>query len=132
MTIDEPRWISKFRIHRRMVDRLRVGRCLIAGDAAHIHSPVGGQGMNIGIRDACSLAEKLAGVIHESGDEALLDSFEKERLPVARGVLRGTDLATRLVLIKSPVLQWIRNRSIKAALGSAFFRRRLTRRIAGY
>src|SRR5690606_31417424 len=56
----EPTWVSSFRIHRRMVDHLRVGRCFLAGDSAHIHSPVGGQGMNTGIQDAHNLAWKLA------------------------------------------------------------------------
>ena len=96
--LSEPVWVSSFRIHRRVVDRFRSGNCLVAGDAAHIHSPAGGQGMNTGIQEACNLAWKL-GLVHAgvARDPAgLLDSYGAERRPIALDVLRGTDLATRL------------------------------------
>lgn len=82
----EPSWSSLWRANVRMVDRYRDGRVFLAGDAAHVHSPAGGQGMNTGIQDAHNLAWKLAAVARGAPD-ALLDSYEAERLPVAAGVL---------------------------------------------
>ncbi len=96
--IDECVWLSAFRIHRRMVPRMRVDRALLAGDAAHIHSPVGGQGMNTGIQDAFNLAWKLALVIAGASSPDLLESYHAERHPVARAVLKNTDRATRGIL----------------------------------
>ena len=80
------RWSSRWRLNVRMVDRYRVGRCFLAGDAAHVHSPAGGQGMNTGIQDAANLGWKLAAVLG-GADAGLLDTYESERLPVAAGVL---------------------------------------------
>jgi 2-polyprenyl-6-methoxyphenol hydroxylase-like FAD-dependent oxidoreductase len=79
-------WMSFWRANVRMVDRYRVGRAFLAGDAAHVHSPAGGQGMNTGIQDAYNLGWKLAAVI-AGADVALLDTYEEERLPVAAWVL---------------------------------------------
>ncbi|GFZ89347.1 FAD-dependent oxidoreductase [Dyella caseinilytica] len=79
-------WMSYWRANVRMVDRYRVGRAFIAGDAAHVHTPAGGQGMNTGLQDAYNLGWKLAAVIR-GADAALLDSYEEERLPVAASVL---------------------------------------------
>jgi 2-polyprenyl-6-methoxyphenol hydroxylase-like FAD-dependent oxidoreductase len=110
--VSDPVWASSFRIHRRVVDNFRVGSCLVAGDAAHIRSPAGGQGMNTGIQEACNLAWKL-GLIHAGAardPEGLLDSYGAERAPIARDVLHGTDQATRTVDARSPVLEAIRNR----------------------
>jgi 2-polyprenyl-6-methoxyphenol hydroxylase-like FAD-dependent oxidoreductase len=101
----EPTWTSLWRLNVRMVDRYRVGRVFLAGDAAHVHSPAGGQGMNTGIQDAYNLGWKLAAVI-AGADPALLDTYEEERLPVAAGllglssrlhgqILQGTTFPTR-------------------------------------
>jgi 2-polyprenyl-6-methoxyphenol hydroxylase-like FAD-dependent oxidoreductase len=79
-------WMSYWRANVRMVDRYRVGRAFLAGDAAHVHSPAGGQGMNTGIQDAYNLGWKLAAVI-AGADAALLDTYEEERLPIAAWVL---------------------------------------------
>ncbi|MEF2070839.1 FAD-dependent monooxygenase [Consotaella aegiceratis] len=87
----DPTWLTHFRTHHRVVDRYRVGRVFVAGDAAHIHSPAGGQGMNTGLQDAANLAWKLAALLRGGADDALLDTYESERLPVAREVLRFTD-----------------------------------------
>jgi 2-polyprenyl-6-methoxyphenol hydroxylase-like FAD-dependent oxidoreductase len=84
----EPTWLSLYRPNIRMADRFRVGRVFLAGDAAHVHSPAGGQGLNTGIQDAYNLGWKLA-----TGSDAVLDSYEEERLPVAADVL---GLSTRL------------------------------------
>jgi 2-polyprenyl-6-methoxyphenol hydroxylase-like FAD-dependent oxidoreductase len=84
--LTEPTWTSLWRLNVRMVDRYRVGRVFLAGDAAHVHSPAGGQGMNTGIQDAYNLGWKLAAVI-SGADSLLLDTYEEERLPVAAALL---------------------------------------------
>lgn len=95
--LQEVEWSSVFSTHRRIVDRMRHGRVLLAGDAAHIHSPVGGQGMNLGIRDAYDLGHRLAA--HLSGDVRLqrLDDYDKTRRTEAQGVLDNTDRLMRFV-----------------------------------
>jgi 2-polyprenyl-6-methoxyphenol hydroxylase-like FAD-dependent oxidoreductase len=94
-------WFSTYRIHHRSASRFRSGRCFLLGDAAHIHSPVGAQGMNTGLQDSYNLAWKLALVAKGQADAALLDSYEGERIPVARRLLNTTDRAFRLVVSDS-------------------------------
>lgn len=96
-------WSSWFRINSRMVSRLRVGRLLLGGDAAHIHSPAGAQGMNTGMQDMFNLGWKLARVICGKAPLALLDSYEAERLPVIREVLFGTEKLTDGMASTNPV-----------------------------
>jgi hypothetical protein len=91
-----------------MVDRYRVGRVFVAGDAAHIHSPFGGQGMNTGMQDAVNLAWKLALVLAAKAPVALLDTYHEERLPVAQRVLRDTDRNTKLLLAHNPLAKFVR------------------------
>ena len=91
-------WFSTYRIHHRSAARFRDRRCFLLGDAAHIHSPVGAQGMNTGLQDAYNLAWKLALVVKDQAKAALLDSYEEERIPVARRLLNTTDRAFRLVV----------------------------------
>jgi 2-polyprenyl-6-methoxyphenol hydroxylase-like FAD-dependent oxidoreductase len=117
-TVSDAVWTSTFRIHRRIADRFRVGRVFVAGDAAHIHSPAGGQGMNTGIQDAHNLAWKLALVARGRGREVLLDSYDPERRPVALTVLKGTDRATRLALLPGGFARELRDRAL--ALGGSF------------
>jgi 2-polyprenyl-6-methoxyphenol hydroxylase-like FAD-dependent oxidoreductase len=88
--LSDLRWSSRFRISMRLAERYRVGRTFIAGDAAHIHPPTGGQGMNTGIQDAYNLAWKLGLVLTGKADARLLDSYEAERRPVARDVIVRT------------------------------------------
>jgi len=102
--LSDPVWLSGFRLHRRIVPKLRVGRVFLAGDAAHIHSPAGGQGMNTGIQDAFNLAWKLALVTKGVGRSILLDSYHQERHPVAKAVLRGSDLLFRTFLGNNPMV----------------------------
>ncbi|MCD0447036.1 FAD-dependent monooxygenase [Glycomyces sp. A-F 0318] len=85
----DPLYLSVYQVNIRMVDRYREGRVLLAGDAAHVHAPAGGQGMNTGVQDAYNLGWKLAGVLRGAPD-ALLDTYEEERLPVAAHVLAST------------------------------------------
>jgi FAD binding domain len=91
--LHEATWLSSWRLNVRMVERYRVGRVFLAGDAAHIHSPAGGQGMNTGIQDAANIGWKLAAALH-GADPALLDTYQAERLPVAAAVLGLTTRAT--------------------------------------
>lgn len=84
-------WFSTYHVHHRVAGRFRAGRAFLLGDAAHIHSPVGGQGMNTGLGDAANLAWKLAAVIGESGDERLLDSYDQERVRFAHRLVKTTD-----------------------------------------
>jgi hypothetical protein len=86
-------WFSTYRVHHRVADRFRKGRAFLVGDAAHIHSPVGGQGMNTGIGDAVNLAWKLAASLHGRADASLLDSYEPERIAFARRLVATTDQA---------------------------------------
>ena len=83
-------WGSRFRVHHRVADTYRAGRLLLAGDAAHVHSPAGGQGMNLGIQDAVALAEALADVLAGAPD-TVLDEYSAVRRPIAKGVVAMTD-----------------------------------------
>ena len=98
LTFTSCSWLSTYRIHHRCTERFRKGRCFLLGDAAHVHSPMGGQGMNTGLQDAYNLAWKLALVIERRADPALLDTYEAERRPVAQTLLATTDRAFRLIV----------------------------------
>ena len=102
-------WSSYFRIHHRHVANLRVGRIFVAGDAAHIHSPFGGQGMNTGLADAWNLAWKLDLALRGRAGEALLDSYTAERRPVIQGVIRTTHLLTTAMGTASRIAQALRD-----------------------
>jgi 2-polyprenyl-6-methoxyphenol hydroxylase-like FAD-dependent oxidoreductase len=104
----ESRWASVYRIHRRMTNKYRVGNIFLAGDAAHIHSPAGGQGMNTGIGDGFNLGWKLAAVLKGQAQERLLESYEEERLPVAKDVLNKADKLFEMETTQNPVLQQIK------------------------
>jgi 2-polyprenyl-6-methoxyphenol hydroxylase-like FAD-dependent oxidoreductase len=91
-------WFSTYRIHHRSASRFRDRRCFLLGDAAHIHSPVGAQGMNTGLQDAYNLAWKLALVVQGRAGPELLATYEEERIPIARRLLNTTDRAFRLVV----------------------------------
>jgi 2-polyprenyl-6-methoxyphenol hydroxylase-like FAD-dependent oxidoreductase len=91
VTVRDPAWLSHFRLHHRQVAHYRQGRVFLVGDAAHIHSPVGAQGMNTGIQDAWNLGWKLALVLRGQANEELLDSYQAERWPVGRTLLKYTD-----------------------------------------
>jgi len=130
VTIREAVWLSRFRVSRRMVSSYRQGRIFLAGDAAHIHSPVGGQGMNIGIQDAFNLAWKLALVVRGRARESLLDSYQQERLPVARAVLQATDWATRVATLEQPLLRQLRDWAADALLDFRIVRKQLTQALA--
>ncbi|GIJ60406.1 FAD-dependent oxidoreductase [Virgisporangium aurantiacum] len=102
-TVRTPSWVSVFTIQQRMIERMRAGRCMVAGDAAHVHSPASGQGMNTGVQDAYNLAWKLAMVVHGQADAALLDSYTGERVPIGARLLASTRVATALIQLSNPV-----------------------------
>ena len=110
LRVADPIWLAGFRIHERKVERFRHGRVFLAGDAAHIHSPAGGQGMNIGMQDAYNLAWKLALVNRGRGKDVLLESYDAERGAVADQVLRNAGLMTRAATLRNPIAQQVRNR----------------------
>ncbi len=105
----DPIWMTRFRINQRKVEHYRAGAVMLAGDAAHIHSPLGGQGMNTGMQDALNLGWKLALVCSGRADASLLDSYEEEREPVGRNLLRWTGWLTRLALNRFPLFAVARN-----------------------
>lgn len=101
----DARWISRFHSDERQVPAYRTGRVFLAGDAAHVHSPAGGQGMNTGLQDAANLSWKLAAALrgHSADPEALLDSYHAERHPVGSQVLRASGTIIRLAMARSPL-----------------------------
>jgi 2-polyprenyl-6-methoxyphenol hydroxylase-like FAD-dependent oxidoreductase len=114
--LNEARWMSRFHSDERQAPRYRVGRVFLAGDAAHCHSPAGGQGMNTGMQDAANLAWKLAAVLRGAPDR-LLDSYEAERHPVGRQVLRSSGAIVRLAMIKSKL-----GRVLRGLIGGSVLR----------
>jgi hypothetical protein len=105
-------WFSTYHVHHRVANRFRRGRTFLLGDAAHIHSPVGGQGMNTGIGDAVNLAWKLDEVLKNRASEKLLDTFEPERIAFARQLVATTDRAFTLVTRRGIVARMIRTRIV--------------------
>ncbi|GAA4545558.1 FAD-dependent monooxygenase [Amycolatopsis samaneae] len=99
--VPPPSWLSVFTVQQRKVERMREGRCFVAGDAAHVHSPASGQGMNTGIQDGYNLAWKLADVVRGHAGEELLDSYSAERVPIGEKLLRSTRTATALVALRN-------------------------------
>src|SRR5436305_2571173 len=106
--VQQVHWFSTYRVHHRVADRFRQGRAFLLGDAGHIHSPVGGQGMNTGIGDAVNLAWKLAAVVHSRADASLLDSYEPERIAFARRLVATTDQAFTGVTSPGPIARRVR------------------------
>jgi len=108
-TLSDPGWMTAFHVNARVAGEHRRGRVFLAGDAAHIHSPVGGQGLNTSVQDAHNLAWKLAHVIAGGADEKLLDSYEAERAPVARDVIKMTNGLTHMLTLHNVEAQHVRN-----------------------
>jgi 2-polyprenyl-6-methoxyphenol hydroxylase-like FAD-dependent oxidoreductase len=113
LNLRDPSWLSIFRINERLAAHYRVGRCFIAGDAAHIHSPAGGQGMNTGIQDAVNLGWKLAYCLKGIGNtELLLDSYQAERRPIARAVIDAAAQKQHLSFGASKLTSMVRNMAV--------------------
>ena len=109
LRLSDPAWLSRFHISQRKIREFRFGRVFLAGDAAHIHSPAGGQGMNTGIQDAFNLAWKIGLAIHGRAPVSLLDTYNEEREPVAKMVLNLTDRLTRMATLQNPFGLQLRN-----------------------
>ena len=123
-------WSTYFRIHHRHVARLREGRIFIAGDAAHIHSPFGGQGMNTGLHDVWNLVWKLDLFIHGHGNEQLLDSYSAERLPVIKSVIGTTDFLTKVMGTPNKFAQAFRDTVIPMVSRLAPFQQAFVKRLS--
>ncbi|MDH6197800.1 2-polyprenyl-6-methoxyphenol hydroxylase-like FAD-dependent oxidoreductase [Mycobacterium frederiksbergense] len=121
--VGDAEWLSVFTVHRRLADTYRRGRVLIAGDAAHAHAPFGGQGMLTGIGDAENLAFKLALVVRDRAADALIDTYEAERRPLATEVLRGTSAVTRVNVVNNPLGRFLRDHVIPRIFGLAVVQR---------
>jgi len=104
----EPDWFSVFHVNERYAVSFQQNRCFLVGDAAHIHSPVGAQGMNTGLQDSYNLAWKLSYVIKGKAITSLLDTYSSERVRVAKNVVRGTDLAFRIVTSRNFLIKFFR------------------------
>ena len=130
VTVSDPTWLASFRCHRRSACAYRRGRVLLAGDAVHIHSPAGGQGLNTGILDAHNLAWKLALVASGRASDTLLDSYGAERRPVAEEVLRLTHALVHYGSMSNPVKRRVRDIVVPALGRSPTIQRRAARRIS--
>ncbi|MGH3889825.1 MAG: FAD-dependent monooxygenase [Pseudonocardiaceae bacterium] len=115
--LGEVSWASLFRFHSRIADRFSSGNVFLVGDAAHIHNPAGGQGLNLGVGDAMNLAWKLALVARGEAKADLLKSYEIERRSVAQTIIRNTDRGFKLETISSPVAMWMRMHLAKRLIG---------------
>ena len=122
-------WGSRFRVHHRVANVYRVGRVLLAGDAAHVHSPAGGQGMNAGILDAMTLADALPAALTH-GQEAALDAYGARRRPIAEQIVSLSDRLTRLATVR-PTLRPLRNLLLSGVAQLPMFRRRLAWQLSG-
>ncbi len=121
-------WGSRFRVHHRVADRYRAGRMVLAGDAAHVHSPAGGQGMNAGILDAMRLADALVAAL--AGDEKALDAYGAERRPIAQQIIALADRLTRLATVP-PALRAARNLMLSLLSKLPPVQRQLAWRLSG-
>ncbi|MCA0403020.1 MAG: FAD-dependent monooxygenase [Proteobacteria bacterium] len=128
--LSNPIWLSQFGIAHRQIENYQHGRIFLAGDAAHIHSPIGGQGLNTGIQDIYNLIWKLALVDKKLSPESLLRSYQLERHPIAKAVLKKTDRMTKLVTLKNPLLISIRNFALKILSSIELLRKEILTEIA--
>jgi 2-polyprenyl-6-methoxyphenol hydroxylase-like FAD-dependent oxidoreductase len=112
LRLRDPVWLTYFRLHHRHAASYRAGRVFLAGDAAHVHSPAGAQGMNTGIQEAWNLGWKLALVAKGIADQVLLDTYETERRPIGRFVLRFTDRAATIATSESRILRLLRSQLV--------------------
>jgi len=120
VTVEAVNWFSTYRVHHRVTDTFRKGRVFLAGDAAHVHSPAGGQGMNTGIADAINLAWKLAAVIQGKAPHALLDSYDQERKAFAKKLVDTTDRVFTFVTAESSFADFVRTRIAPLLAGAAY------------
>ena len=118
LEVRQVNWFSTYHVHHRVTDHFRKGRAFVLGDAAHIHSPAGGQGMNTGIGDAINLAWKLAWVLADKAPDALLDSYEAERIGFARRLVASTDRAFTVATAEGRRADFLRTRLFPLIAGT--------------
>jgi len=123
-------WYSRFRVHHRVANTYRVGPLLLAGDAAHVHSPAGGQGMNTGIQDAADLGVTLVQILRDRAAPTTLDSYSRRRRPVAQRIVTLTDRATRAATLSSPIARTARDAALTLAGRLPPIQQRLARQLA--
>jgi hypothetical protein len=120
LAVGKVNWFSTYHVHHRVANHFQRGQVFLLGDAAHVHSPVGGQGMNTGIGDAMNLAWKLAACIHGHADVRILATYEPERIAFARQLVQTTDRAFTFVTNDGPLARWIRLRLVPRILPLVF------------
>ncbi len=120
LDITDVNWFSTYKVHTRHVNKFSSGRCFLAGDSAHIHTPAGAQGMNTGIQDSYNLAWKFAMVLREKSDVKILESYDQERLENAKKLLKTTDRFFNLVASPEPILAYLRTHVFPYIAGAAF------------
>ena len=118
--VEKVNWFSTYHVHHRVAAQFRIGRAFLLGDAAHIHSPVGGQGMNTGIGDAVNLAWKMAAVLQKRADDRLLDTYEPERIAFAKRLVATTDRAFQLVTSTGALAAFVRLQVVPVVLPVLF------------
>jgi len=130
-TVSRVHWSTRFRLHHRVADRYRSGRLLLMGDAAHVHSPAGGQGMNTGLVDACVLGGLLADVVTGRRDQRMLDQYESLRRPAAKQVLGLAGRLTHMATMKRAPQRLLRNMLLRIVNRLPAARRRLELGLSG-
>jgi 2-polyprenyl-6-methoxyphenol hydroxylase-like FAD-dependent oxidoreductase len=128
--LSDAKWLGGFRSHLRHVTQTRHGRVFLVGDAAHIHSPAGGQGLNTGVQDAFNLAWKLAMVLNNKASKSLLDTFEEERLPVAETVLKMSDMMLKTMTNSNPFIQNLRKHIAPLLMNKEFIQKRMRNQVS--
>ena len=128
----DPIWLSRFTDETGLAEHYRKGRILLAGDAAHIHAPMDGQGMNVGIQDAMNLGWKLASVVHGSAPEELLDTYERERWPVGEALRRNTLTQLGLFSAFDPATLALRRRTFEDVLRVPAINRYFADEVSGF
>jgi 2-polyprenyl-6-methoxyphenol hydroxylase-like FAD-dependent oxidoreductase len=130
LRVDNVNWFSTYHVHHRVADRFRVGRAFVAGDAGHVHSPAGGQGMNTGIGDAVNLSWKLAAVLKQKADIAILETYEPERMSFARTLVATTDRLFQAVVRENIVRTMLLPHLLPWLMGFSAIRRAQFRRVS--
>jgi 2-polyprenyl-6-methoxyphenol hydroxylase-like FAD-dependent oxidoreductase len=129
--VEEIVWTSRFRVHHRLADSYRNGPFLLIGDAAHVHSPAGGQGMNTGMVDSILLGEALTRVVRDGAPESALDDYARLRRPAAQEVLHLVGRLTRIATLRAPSARWMRNLVLRGLNRIAPFKRKVMLALSG-